>query len=62
MQRYLNAGLIDDIQIHVAPILLGTGVSLLDSVDAKCANFEIDRVVESSEVVHMRFRVSTPAP
>src|SRR5215216_2678427 len=33
VQQFLKAGLIDEIQIHVAPLLLGGGVKLLDGLD-----------------------------
>ena len=31
--EYLNAGLIDEFSITVAPVLFGAGVSLFDGVD-----------------------------
>jgi dihydrofolate reductase len=29
-QQYLKAGLLDELQIHVVPVLLGDGVRLLE--------------------------------
>jgi dihydrofolate reductase len=54
-QQYLNAGLLEEIQIHLAPLLLGGGVRLFgDGHDRK---LELDRVIESPAVTHLRYRV-----
>jgi dihydrofolate reductase len=55
IQQFLNAGLIDDFELHVVPLLLGDGERLFDGVDV---NVERTRVVESpSGVTHLKFRV-----
>ena len=46
-QQYLKAGLLDEIQLHVAPLLLGGGTRLFDDLgpdDAKLELAEVDRV------------------
>lgn len=58
VRQYLNAGYVDDIQIHLAPILLGAGVRLFDCVDTDRARLSIDRVVQSSDVIHMGYAVT----
>jgi len=35
VQQYLKAGLLDELQIHLAPVLLGGGVRLFDNLDAQ---------------------------
>jgi dihydrofolate reductase len=55
VQQYLRAGLVDQIQLHVAPLLLGAGRRLLD--EAGRATLEATRVVESPGVTHLRYRV-----
>lgn len=57
IQQYLRAGLLDEIQIHVAPLLLGGGIRLLDQLGTKPVELEQTRVVESPLVTHLRFRV-----
>jgi dihydrofolate reductase len=54
-QEYLDAGLLDEMQIHVAPVLLGGGVRLFENEHAE---IELDRVVESPVVTHLRYRVA----
>jgi dihydrofolate reductase len=54
-QQYLDAGLLDELQIHVAPVLLGDGVSLFENQHAEV---ELTRVIESPVVTHLRYRVA----
>jgi dihydrofolate reductase len=61
VQQYLAAGLFDEIQLHVAPVLLGGGVRLFDGPvpDAPRA-LERIRVVESpSGVTHVKYRAGS---
>jgi dihydrofolate reductase len=53
----LNAGLVDQLQLHIAPVLLGDGVRLFDGVDAGKCKLEIARVAESPHVTHVWYRV-----
>jgi dihydrofolate reductase len=55
VQQCLRAGLLDELQVHVAPVLLGDGVRLFDGGER--ANLEITRVVDSPTVTHVRYRV-----
>jgi dihydrofolate reductase len=54
-QEYLDAGFLDELQIHVAPVLLGGGVRLFENEHAE---IELVRVVESPVVTHLRYRVA----
>ena len=56
-QQYLKAGLLDEIQLHVAPVLLGDGVRLFDGVGPGDAKLELADVVESAAVTHIKYRV-----
>ena len=57
LQQCLNLGLMDEIHIDVAPLLLGKGVRLFDHLDIKPIELERIRVVEAPGVTHMGFRV-----
>jgi dihydrofolate reductase len=57
VQQYLKAGLIDELQIHVVPLLLGDGVRLFDNLGTKQVELEGTRVIESPAVTHMKYRV-----
>jgi dihydrofolate reductase len=57
VQQYLKAGLLDELQINVAPVLLGGGTRLFDVTGGPQPALEIIRVVEAPAVTHLRFRV-----
>jgi dihydrofolate reductase len=55
VQQYLGAGLLDELELHVVPLLLGGGVRLLDGVTG--VDLEPTRVASSPVVSHLRYRV-----
>jgi dihydrofolate reductase len=54
-QQFLQAGLIDEVQLHLVPVLLGEGLRLFDHLEPM--ELERTRVLESPGVTHLRFRV-----
>ena len=56
VQQALRAGLLDELQLHVVPLLLGGGVRLFDGVDPT-VELEATRTIESPTVAHLRYRV-----
>jgi len=53
-QQYLNAGLVDEMQLHLAPILLGAGERLFDSVN-DLHGLALVETIAAPKVVHLRF-------
>lgn len=49
--------LLDEIQVNVAPVLLGGGVRLFDRQETGPVRSEQTRVIESDGVTHLRYRV-----
>ena len=49
-QQFLRAGLLDEIQVNVAPILLGGGIRLFDETKTGSVRLEQLRVIESEGV------------
>jgi riboflavin biosynthesis pyrimidine reductase len=47
----------DEVQIHIAPLLLGDGVRLFEGLGSERPALEVARVVESPAVTHIRYRV-----
>jgi dihydrofolate reductase len=57
VQQCLRAGSLDELQIHLVPILLGTGISLFDHLNTNPIELERLSVIEGTGVTHLRFRV-----
>jgi dihydrofolate reductase len=56
VQQYLAAGVIDEFQIHVAPVLLGDGVRLFDRLEHR-PQVELVRTIDSRRAAHLKYRV-----
>jgi dihydrofolate reductase len=56
-QQCLKAGLLDELLIDVAPVLLHGGLRLYDNLGAGPTELEIVRVVEAPGVTHLRYAV-----
>lgn len=53
-QQYLAAGLIDELQLNVVPVLLGSGTRLFD--DAAGVNLEQVAAIDAPDVAHLKYR------
>ena len=56
-QQCLKAGLLDEIHIDLAPVLLGDGIRLFDHLDAGPIELESLGAIEAPGVTHLRYRV-----
>jgi dihydrofolate reductase len=56
-RQYLAAGLLDELQIHLIPLLLGGGVRLFDGPGPEPIELEQTRTVETPSATHLWFRV-----
>jgi dihydrofolate reductase len=56
INEYLDAGVVDEIEVHVVPILLGGGERLFDGVGPEL-ELEQLRAVEAPGVAHLKYRV-----
>ncbi|MEW6401205.1 MAG: dihydrofolate reductase family protein [Chloroflexota bacterium] len=57
LQQCLNAGLMDEIHVDVAPLLLGNGIRLFDHLNIKPIELECIRVVNTPHVTHLGYLV-----
>ena len=57
VQQFIKAGLIDELEIHLAPVLFGEGIRLFDKMGPEHIELENTRMVASPKVTHLRFRV-----
>jgi len=56
INQYLAGGLVDELELHVVPILLGSGARLFDGVGPGL-KLEQLRAVEAPGVAHLKYRV-----
>lgn len=57
-QQYLAAGLIDELDLNIVPVLLGGGRRLFDNLAEADVALEQVRAIEAPGVTHIRYRVS----
>ena len=57
IQQYVAAGLVDEIRLHIAPLLLGAGKRLFDHLGDNTIDLERTKVIESPYATHMYFNV-----
>jgi dihydrofolate reductase len=55
-QRALEAGVLDELQIHQIPVLFGDGRPLFEMLPSRI-ELEIVRVIDTPEATHIRYRV-----
>jgi dihydrofolate reductase len=53
----LAAGVLDEVQLHLVPIVLGEGRRLFEGLGAEPHEFELVRSAEGAGVTHLRYRV-----
>src|SRR4051794_17618411 len=56
IQQYLAAGLLDELELHVVPVLLGGGARLFDNLGNAEVRLEQVRAVEAPGVTHLKYR------
>jgi dihydrofolate reductase len=65
LRQVLAAGLLDELELHIATVLLGDGMRLFDSSLGLGTHEGIEltpiRVVETPEVTHIRYRIGSRA-
>jgi dihydrofolate reductase len=57
IQQYLAARLVDELRLHLAPVLLGAGKRLFDHLGTQTIELERTQVVESPFATHLYFTV-----
>ncbi len=56
-RQAISAGLVDEIDLQISPVILGAGERLFDGFAPGTPNLELVRVLEAPGVAHLRYRV-----
>jgi dihydrofolate reductase len=56
-KQFLKLGLLDEVSVHVVPVLFGSGTPLFGDLNSEHVSLEIIEVIQTPEVIHLRFRV-----
>ncbi len=55
--QFLAAGLVDEVEIHLVPMVIGAGPRLFDGLADPLPGFELVRTVAAPDVTHVKYRV-----
>lgn len=62
VRQVLKAGLLDELELHIVPVVLGTGMRLLDAdldlAEKEAIELTPTRVVHTPEVTHVKYTVN----
>jgi dihydrofolate reductase len=59
IQQAIRAGLVDEGQVHLMPVMLGGGTRLFDDPGLGAVGVEKTRTIDSPEVTHIKYRFTT---
>ncbi|MGE0362461.1 MAG: dihydrofolate reductase family protein [Vicinamibacterales bacterium] len=55
IQQYLSLGVVDELEIALAPVLFGGGRRLFENLHGALPQFRIDRVLDGPAATHLRY-------
>lgn len=55
--QFVNLGLVDEISIHLIPVLFGSGIRLFEHLETDHITLERIDVIDTADAVHLRYRV-----
>ena len=57
-QQFLAAGLVDEIHVHLIPVLFGSGTRMFEHLGDEHVQLEPLKVIQTPSAVHLRFRIA----
>ena len=62
LRQVIRAGLLDQLELHISPVLIGDGMRLFDRADHDAVELSPTRTVHMPGVTHIRYKVNGPSP
>jgi dihydrofolate reductase len=56
-QQYLRAGLLDELSIHIVPVVFGRGTRMFDDLGSEHIQLEPIEALQTDAATHLRYRV-----
>lgn len=56
-QQFIKAGLVDEIQIHLVPVLFGSGTRMFEHIGDRHIELEVTEIVDTLAATHVRYRI-----
>lgn len=57
IQQYIKAGLVDEIQVSIAPVLFVNGTRLFEHIGSESVELQSNRVIQTPQATHIRYNV-----
>ena len=57
-RQFIQAGLVDELSIHVAPVLLGAGTAMFEGLPDEHLTLESIETTQTEKATHLRYRVA----
>jgi dihydrofolate reductase len=58
IQQFLNARLVDEFCIHISPVILGSGIRLLDNIKKDTFDIKISEIIPSPLTTHLKYKLT----
>src|SRR5215212_1494707 len=56
-RQYIAAGLVDEIEVHLVPVLFGAGTRMFEHLGSEHIQLETIEVIETRAATHLRYRI-----
>jgi dihydrofolate reductase len=56
-QQYIRAGLVDELSIHLVPVLFGGGIRMFEHLGGEHIELEPIEAIETRAATHLRYRI-----
>jgi dihydrofolate reductase len=57
-RQFIEAGLVDEIGVHLVPVLFGSGTRMFEHLGGEHIQLEPIEVIETRAATHLRFRIA----
>ena len=57
IQQFLNAGLVDEFLIHIAPVFLGKGIRLFENINQDKYDLQLIEIIPADMTTHLRYQL-----